>query len=73
MVDSIDDAAQFVEVTKALNTIEFDKNEQDSIFAIVASVLHMGNVGFTESDGVAEILKPASVEAIASVSWIDNL
>lgn len=48
--------------------MEMTQQEQDDLFAIVASVLHMGNVGFTEEDGVAQILKPASVEAVAAVS-----
>lgn len=67
-VDTINDAGQFKEVIQAMNTIELTPEEQDSIFQIVASVLHMGNVGFTETDGSAEILKPAAVEAISSVS-----
>ena len=48
--------------------MEMTQQEQDDLFAIVASILHMGNVGFTEEDGVAQILKPASVEAVAAVS-----
>lgn len=51
-----------------MKTMEMSQNEQDDLFAIVASVLHMGNVGFTEEDGVAQILKPASVDAVATVS-----
>ncbi|XP_015522437.2 unconventional myosin IC isoform X1 [Neodiprion pinetum] len=70
-VESINDSAQFREVTNAMNTIELDQVEQDSIFQIVASVLHMGNVGFTETEGVAEILKPASVEAVSSLLGCD--
>lgn len=50
-----------------MKTMEMSQTEQDDLFAIVASVLHMGNVGFTEEDGVATILKPASVDAIATV------
>lgn len=53
---------------KAMKTMEMSQKEQDDLFAIVASVLHMGNIGFTEEDGVAQILKPASVEAVASVN-----
>lgn len=51
-----------------MKTMEMSQHEQNDLFAIVASVLHMGNVGFTEEDGVAQILKPASVEAVAAVS-----
>lgn len=66
-MDTIDDANQYKEVIRAMKTMEMSQKEQDDLFAIVASVLHMGNVGFTEEDGVATILKPASVDAVATV------
>ena len=50
-----------------MKVMEISQQEQDDLFAIVASVLHMGNVGFTETEGVATILKPASVEAVSKV------
>lgn len=70
-INNIDDVSQYNEVMKAMKTMEMSQKEQDDLFAIVASVLHMGNVGFTEEDGVAQILKPASVEAVASLLGCD--
>lgn len=67
-MDTIDDVGQYHQVLEAMKTVELEQSEQDDLFKIVASVLHMGNVGFTEDEGVAQILKPASVEAVASVS-----
>ncbi|XP_067010798.1 unconventional myosin IC isoform X2 [Anabrus simplex] len=66
-VREIDDKAQFQLVKNAMNVIELSEAEQDNIFAIVASVLHMGNVGFTENEGRAQVLKPESVEAISKL------
>lgn len=66
-MNTIDDVHQYKEVIKAMSTMEMFQQEQDDLFAIVASVLHMGNVGFTEEDGIAKILKFASVDAVASV------
>jgi myosin-1 len=66
-VNGIDDHQQFQQVRKAMTVIELTEQEQNDIFAIVASVLHMGNVGFTEEDGKAQILKPECVEAISKV------
>ncbi|XP_046992260.1 unconventional myosin IC isoform X1 [Schistocerca americana] len=66
-VDEIDDRAQFQTVKSALSTIELTDKEQDDIFAIVASVLHMGNVGMTEVEGRAVVSKLESVEAIAQL------
>ncbi|XP_057322308.1 unconventional myosin IC isoform X2 [Microplitis mediator] len=70
-VDTIDDVAQYNRVIEAMKTVELNQQEQDDLFSIVASVLHMGNVGFTEEEGQAKILKPASVEAIASLVGCD--
>lgn len=66
-VSTIDDSQQFQQVRKAMTVIELTDQEQDNIFAIVASVLHMGNVGFTEEEGKAKVLKPESVEAISKL------
>ncbi|XP_063984112.1 unconventional myosin IC isoform X2 [Diachasmimorpha longicaudata] len=70
-VDTIDDVGQYRQVLDAMKTVELEQGEQDDLFAIVASVLHMGNVGFTEEEGVAQILKPGSVEAVASLLGCD--
>ncbi|XP_076654568.1 unconventional myosin 61F isoform X2 [Halictus rubicundus] len=70
-VDSIDDGSQYKEVIKAMKTMEMNQQEQDDLFSIVASVLHLGNVGFTEEDGIAQILKPGSVEAVATLLGCD--
>lgn len=67
-VNTIDDHQQFQQVRKAMTVIELMEQEQEDIFTIVASVLHMGNVGFTEEEGKAQILKPECVEAISKVS-----
>lgn len=54
-------------IQKAMTIIEISPKEQSEIFQIVASILHMGNVGFTEEEGKAKILKPESVRAISKV------
>jgi myosin-1 len=66
-VNTIDDRQQFQQVRKAMEVIELTEQEQEDIFAIVASVLHMGNVGFTEEEGKALVLKPECVEAVSKV------
>lgn len=50
-----------------MSIIEIQKDEQTLILQIVASILHMGNVGFSEEEGRAVVLKPESVTAIAKV------
>lgn len=50
-----------------MTVIEISPKEQAEIFQIVGSILHMGNVGFTEEEGKAKILKPESVRAVSKV------
>ncbi|PFX32989.1 Unconventional myosin-Ic [Stylophora pistillata] len=49
-VKTLNDAADFNHVKKALSVIEFSAEEQDALFAIIASVLHLGTVGFLEPE-----------------------
>lgn len=72
-VARIRDADNFKQIQSAMNVIEIPAHEQIEIFQIVASVLHMGNVGFTEEDGQATILKPESVSAISKVVFFTKL
>lgn len=55
-----------------MSVIEISPKEQSEIFQIVASILHMGNVGFTEEEGKAKILKPESVRAVSKVPSYKN-
>uniref|UniRef100_A0A182NPP3 Myosin motor domain-containing protein n=1 Tax=Anopheles dirus TaxID=7168 RepID=A0A182NPP3_9DIPT len=64
-VANIRDSDNFRTVQRAMTVIEILDQEQRQILDIVAAVLHMGNVGFTEEEGKAKILKPESVTAIA--------
>ncbi|CAB3261769.1 unnamed protein product [Arctia plantaginis] len=51
------DAAQFRTVQEAMKVIEIGASEQNEIFEIVASVLHLGNAKFVQNEkGFAEIL-----------------
>ncbi|KAI5635816.1 myosin head (motor domain) domain-containing protein [Phthorimaea operculella] len=57
MAHRTNDAEQFRTVREAMKVIEISSAEQDEIFEIVASVLHLGNVKFVQNDkGNAEIL-----------------
>lgn len=37
------------------------------MFSILAAILHLGNVGFSEQEGKANILKPELIETISQV------
>lgn len=56
-----------------MTVIEIPEDEQIEIFKIVAAVLHLGNVGFTENEqGHATILKPESVKSISTLLGCDE-
>ncbi|KAK9503588.1 hypothetical protein O3M35_010117 [Rhynocoris fuscipes] len=52
-LENVDDARQMKEVCKAMNTLGLTSREQGEIMAIVASVLHLGNIGVVEDKGQA--------------------
>lgn len=49
-VETLNDVSDFKHVKKALSVIEFSSEEQDALFSIIASILHLGTVGFLEPD-----------------------
>uniref|UniRef100_V5HVM9 Putative myosin class ii heavy chain n=1 Tax=Ixodes ricinus TaxID=34613 RepID=V5HVM9_IXORI len=66
-VFGIDDGAQFRVVREALSVVDFSLREEEEIFAIVATVLHLGNTGFVEENGEAVIAQDKPVAAIAKL------
>ncbi|KAK3921911.1 Unconventional myosin IC [Frankliniella fusca] len=65
------DRADFAAVCKAMNTMELNQADQDAILAIVASVLHLGNITFTEVEGVATVERPQDVAVVAELLGCD--
>lgn len=47
-VDGIDDLSTFQETVNALQILGFKGAEQNDMFKILASVLHLGNIGFSD-------------------------
>jgi myosin heavy subunit len=69
--NDIDDANQFKIVKHAMDVIAISDEEQAAIFNLIASVLHLGNVGFSENDnGIATITGLESLRAVAKVSLV---
>ncbi|CAO1389440.1 unnamed protein product [Diamesa serratosioi] len=65
---TLDDAVNFKVTTAAFDVIEMTKDEQRSIFEIIASVLHLGNVKFQKNEKGNSIVTPGS--ALGSVCQI---
>ncbi|XP_015784428.1 myosin-IB [Tetranychus urticae] len=66
-VTGIDDAHHFNLVKSALQEFDFTSEEEESLFFIVASILHMGNIGFLEENGEAIIAQQKPIISLAKL------
>ncbi|XP_015914196.2 unconventional myosin-Ic isoform X3 [Parasteatoda tepidariorum] len=64
---NLDDSDQFSLVKKAMDVTNFSDEEQEAVFAIVASVLHLGNVGFVEEEGHAILVHEKPIQYISKL------
>lgn len=47
-VATVDDAREYLETRNAMDVVGINQDEQDAIFRVVASILHLGNVEFAK-------------------------
>ncbi|KAJ8922250.1 hypothetical protein NQ315_004187 [Exocentrus adspersus] len=66
------DQKDFNEVKKALKTLEFTEKEQTEMFSIISAILHLGNVGFSETEGVSAIVKPELIDTVSKLFSCDS-
>ena len=73
-LQSADDQANWKVVQHSLDILDFSVQQQKALFAIVASVLHLGNVKF-ESDDVdaACVSNKQVVDNISEVIRMNNI
>lgn len=65
--EDLNDRQHWDEVRKAMEVIELSATEQEEIYRIVASVLHLGNTGFVEEEGRARLTNSMAVHTVAKV------
>ncbi|KAG0005683.1 class II myosin, partial [Entomortierella chlamydospora] len=71
-VDGIDDVHDFEETLQAMRVIGLSQHEQDEIFRMLAVILWLGNVQFSEDDsGSAQITDNEVVAFIAYIMEVD--
>lgn len=61
---SPDDAKAFTETIKCLTSIGLTPDEQESVFAIAAAVLHIGNISFVETENDAAMVSEDSLPSL---------
>ncbi|KAJ6842435.1 myosin-2-like [Iris pallida] len=49
-IDSVDDALSFHKLTEALDIVKISKEDQENAFSMLATVLWLGNIGFSVID-----------------------
>ncbi|XP_029564913.1 unconventional myosin-Ih isoform X2 [Salmo trutta] len=67
-VSSVNDKSDWKTVRKALSVIEFSESNIESLFAIIASVLHLGNATF-----VADSQGYATLNNSPEIHWLSKL
>uniref|UniRef100_K3X8E6 Myosin motor domain-containing protein n=1 Tax=Globisporangium ultimum (strain ATCC 200006 / CBS 805.95 / DAOM BR144) TaxID=431595 RepID=K3X8E6_GLOUD len=69
VAEDTDDRACFADVVRGLSCVGMDDKLQNTIFSVIAGLLHIGNIDFDEEDtpeGEAAIVqKPSAKEALA--------
>ncbi|CDP03822.1 unnamed protein product [Coffea canephora] len=48
MLDGVDDSKEYLATRKAMDVVGINADEQDGIFRVVASILHLGNIEFAK-------------------------
>lgn len=67
-MSGVNDAQDFKIVRDALRVMEMEDEEQEALFLLVAVVIHLGNIEFSNSEGDRTSLKnPVLVSTIAKV------
>ncbi|KAI8527772.1 hypothetical protein RHMOL_Rhmol12G0100500 [Rhododendron molle] len=66
-IAAVDDAEQFRIVTEALDIVHVSKEDQESVFAMLAAVLWLGNISFTVIDNENHV-EPVTDEGLTTVA-----
>ncbi|XP_068102481.1 unconventional myosin-XV [Hyperolius riggenbachi] len=75
-IPSKSDMEDFRRLLNAMESLSFSMEEQDSIFRILSSILHMGNVYFekyeTESQEVASVVSASEIRVVSELLQISH-
>lgn len=72
-VDTIDDTKDYQETLKAMQVIGLSQEEQDQIFRLLATILWIGNISFTEDEeGNAQVRDTSVTDFVAYLLQVDS-
>ncbi|KAF8042929.1 hypothetical protein BT93_A1303 [Corymbia citriodora subsp. variegata] len=49
-LDGVNDAEEYLAIRRAMNVVGISEDEQNSIFRVVAAILHLGNINFSKGE-----------------------
>jgi myosin-1 len=70
-VDNMDDAKEMAEVRHSMDTMGISQAEQSNIWGMLAGILHLGNVYFTEANDKAAVHDPNALQLVAHMFSCD--
>lgn len=70
-VDNMDDAKEMQEVRHSMDTMGISQQEQTNIWGMLAGILHLGNVYFSEAGDKAQIVDQAALDLVARMFTCD--
>lgn len=71
-VDTINDRANFREVVSSLNTLQFTKEEQETLWRVIAAILHLGNLEFETDEEKLRLKNGKVAECAADLLQVSN-
>ncbi|KAL3647675.1 hypothetical protein CASFOL_008643 [Castilleja foliolosa] len=51
-LNGVDDAKEYIETRKAMDTVGISSADQDAIFRVIAAILHLGNIEFAKGSEI---------------------
>lgn len=71
-VNTVDDRRDFKEVISSLSTLQFAKDEIETLWSVVAAVLHLGNVQFTTDEDKIQLKNTDVSQNVANLLQVTH-
>lgn len=72
IVNTVDDRRDFKEVLSSLKTLQFSNGEIDTLWRIVAAILHLGNVQFTTDEDKIQLKNTDVSQTVANLLQVTH-
>nr|XP_023024555.1 myosin-IA isoform X1 [Leptinotarsa decemlineata] len=66
-VDTLNDRNDYRDVTSSLDTLQFRKEDHDTLWRVVAAILHLGNIEFVNDEEKLVLKKSKCVDYVADL------